>query len=197
MSGGYAERATGTLYVHECTLAHHGDLDARPRFTLLLGGALMVTEAVPAGASSGSIVQALWFRFLVRAALALLAFGALSFAANRSRAFQSEFAARFWFDDWLWLSSVSAAIVAGLLFGLATWLPFGKIRFLPSRLALAAATLVPVAHFWWLADGHALGGWLGTLYWFDDLGIQFVMAALAGVAIASGFRAKDSTPAAE
>ena len=154
-----------------------------------------MTEAVPAGASSGSIVQALWFRFLVRAALALLAFGALSFAAGRSRAYQ-ESAAIFRFDDWLWLSWVAAAIVAGLLFGLATWLPFGKIRFLPSRLALAAATLVPVAHFWWLADGHALGGWLGTLYWFDDLAIQFVMAALAGVAIASGFRAKDSTLAA-
>jgi hypothetical protein len=155
----------------------------------------MVSEAVPAGASSGSIVQALWFRFLVRAALALLTFGALSFATGRSRAYQ-ESAATFRFDDWVWLSWVTAAIVAGLLFGLATWLPLGKIRFLPSRLALAAAALVPVAHYWLLAERHASGGWLGKLYWFDDLAIQFVMAALAGVAIASGFRAKDSTPAA-
>jgi hypothetical protein len=165
----------------------------------------MVTEAVPAGASSGSIVQALWFRFLVRAALALLAFGALSFASGRSRAYQ-ESAATLRFDEWLWLSWITAAIVAGLLFGLATWLPLGKIRFLPSRLALAAAALVPVAHYWLLAERHASGGWLGQLYWFDDLAIQFVwfddlaiqfvMAALAGVAIASGFRAKDSTPAA-
>jgi hypothetical protein len=31
----------------------------------------MVTESVPARASSGSIAQALWFSFLVRAALAL------------------------------------------------------------------------------------------------------------------------------
>ena len=37
----------------------------------------MVTDSVPTSASSGSIAQALWFRILVRAALALLAFGAL------------------------------------------------------------------------------------------------------------------------
>jgi hypothetical protein len=68
---------------------------------------------------------------------------------------------------------------------------------LPSRLALAAAALVPVTHFWWVAiEGHASGGWLGSFYWFHDLGIQFVMAALAGVAIASGFRRRTSTPAA-
>jgi hypothetical protein len=157
----------------------------------------MVTESVPARASSGSIAQALWFRFLVRAALALLAFGALYFAADRSLAFRVDSAANFRFDELLWVSWVTATVVAGLLFGLATWLPFAKIRFLPSRLALAAAAIVPIAHFWWVAiEGHTSGGWLGSFYWFHDLGIQFVMAALAGVAIASGFRRRTSTPAA-
>ena len=157
----------------------------------------MVTDSVPARDSTGSIAQAPWFRFLVRAALALLAFGALSFAADRSLAFRLDSAVNFRFDDWLWLSWATATLVAGLLFGLATWLPFAKIRFLPSRLALAAGALVPVTHFWWVAiEGHASGGWLGSFYWFHDLGIQFVMAALAGVAIASGFRRRTSTPAA-
>lgn len=150
-----------------------------------------MTESVSARVPSGSIAQALWFRFFVRAALALSAFGALYFAADRSLAFRVDSAANFRFDYWLWLSWVISTIVGGLLFGLATWLPFAKIRFLPSRLGLAAAALVPVAHFWWVAiEGHMSGGWLGRFYWFHDLGIQFVMAALAGVAIASGFRAK-------
>jgi hypothetical protein len=46
----------------------------------------MVTDAVPARASRDSIVQARRFRLLVRAALALLAFWALSFAADRYQA---------------------------------------------------------------------------------------------------------------
>ena len=157
-----------------------------------------MTESVSARAPSGSIARALWFRFFVRAALALSAFGALYFAADRFLAFRVDSAANFRFDHWLWLSWVIATIVGGLLFGLATWLPFAKVRFLPSRVALAAAALVPVAHFWWVViEGHASGGWLGSFYWFHDLGIQSVMAALAGVAIASGFRTKDPTPAAE
>jgi hypothetical protein len=43
----------------------------------------MATDAVPARASGGSIAQAGWFRFVVRAAIALLAFWTLSFAADR------------------------------------------------------------------------------------------------------------------
>ena len=158
----------------------------------------MATDAVPTRAPGGSIIQARWFRFFVRTALALLAFAALSVAENRYEAFGLDAAATSRFDDWLWLSWIGATVTAGLLFGLATWLPVTRIRYAWSRLLLAALSLAPIVQFWWVAiDGHASGGWLGRFYWFDDLSIQFVMALLAGVAIASGFRTKDSMPAAE
>ena len=122
---------------------------------------------------------------------------ALSFAQVRYRAFLMEFSARH--DGSLFLSWAGATIAVGLLFGLATWLPFAKLRFLPSRLLLAAVALLPLARFWWAyIEGHGpTGGWLGRFYWFDEAAIQFVMAALAGVAIASGFRAKRFRPAPE
>ena len=89
--------------------------------------------------------------------------------------------------------SVGATVVAGLLFGLATWLPFTRVRYLPSRLLLAAAVLVPVAHFWmiFLTYGEDRTGWLWQIHWFDTIEVQ-VFAALAGVAIASGFRSQES-----
>jgi hypothetical protein len=150
-------------------------------------------EAVPGRASSGSVIQAWWFRFLVRAALALLAFWALWFAQDRFHAFSLHRAASLSYDNSLWLLSIGATIAAGLLFGLATWLPFTRIRYLPSRLLFAAAALGPVAHFWLIILDHHVRptGWLWRAYWFDlSVDVQFVFAALAGVAIASGIRAK-------
>ena len=153
----------------------------------------MATETVPAHASGGRVVEAWWFGFLVRSALALLALWTLWFAADRYRVFELEASAIFRYDTSLWLTWVGAMVAAGFLFGLATWLPFAKVRFLPSRLLLAALALLPLAHFWWVAiEGHGSGGWLARFYWFDGAQIQFVSSALAGVAIASGFRAKAS-----
>lgn len=149
----------------------------------------MATDAVPARASSDSIVEAWWFRFLVRIALALLALWMLSFASDRYAAFVRDRSANFRYDDSLWLSWVGATVAAGFLFGLATLLPFVKVRYLPSRLLVAALALLPLAHFWWLFQGDVgSGGWLARFYWFDGVHPQSVLAALAGVAIASGFR---------
>jgi len=133
---------------------------------------------------------------VVRTILALLALWALYFADRRYGVFQQDFQANFRMDVWLWLSSVGSSAAAGLLFGLAAWLPFARVRYLWSRLLLAALVFLPVAHFWlfwgYLASrGHAVGGWLAT-DWFWGQGPQFVLAALGGVAIASGFRAKGS-----
>jgi hypothetical protein len=98
------------------------------------------------------------------------------------------------YDNSLWLLSVGATIAAGLLFGLAAWLPFTRIRYLPSRLLLAAVALVPVAHFWLIILNHHVRptGWLWRAYWFDlSVEMQFVLAGFAGVALASGFRVTD------
>jgi hypothetical protein len=176
------------------------ELDEPSRWAsqLRLGFALEVSmaHAVHPRAASGSLIQAWWFRFLVRAALVLLAFGALWFAEDRFHALlvqESAPSSNLSFDNSLWLLSVGAAVATGLLFGLAAWLPFTRIRYLPSRLMLAAVALVPVAHFWWtVLERHARPtGWLWRAYWFDlSVEVQFVLAALAGVAIASGFRAR-------
>jgi hypothetical protein len=159
----------------------------------------MATDAVTARTSSGPIVEAWWFRFLVRTALALLAFWMLSFAADRFTAFLLQAAEERRYDGSMWLWWAGATVAAGILFGLATCPPFVKIRFLPSRLLLAAVALVPVAHLWWvlIEDGAASGGWLGRFYWFDEGTIQFPMAALAGVAIASSFTAEREHPATD
>ncbi len=84
--------------------------------------------------------------------------------------------------------------MAGLLFGLAACLPFTRIPYLPSRLLLAAVALVPVVHFSWIIlDQHVdPASWLWRAYWFDfSFEMQFVLAGFAGVALASGYRAKD------
>jgi hypothetical protein len=131
---------------------------------------------------------------LVRTALALLAFWALWFAQDRYGTFRVRLSPFFTYDNSLWLLSVVSTIAAGLLFGLAAWLPFTRIRYLPSRLLLAAVALVPVAHFWWIfLNQHGRPtGWLWRAYWFDwSAETQFVLAGFAGVALASGFRAKD------
>ena len=59
----------------------------------------------------------------LRTALAVLAFWALSFAADRYHSFVLRAQVDFHYDDSLWLASVGATVAAGLLFGLATWLP--------------------------------------------------------------------------
>jgi hypothetical protein len=133
----------------------------------------------------------------VRTALALLAFWMLSVAADRYAAFARDASMHFRYNNSLWLPWLGATVAVGLLFGLATWLPLTKVRFLPSRLLLAAAALLPIAQFWVLVQGHATSGWLRQAYWFDGEPTQFLLASLAGVAIASGFRAKGSRPVSE
>ena len=97
----------------------------------------MATDAVPARASGGSIAQAGWFRFVVRAAIALLAFWTLSFAADRYIAFVRDGAPNR-YDDSLWLFSVGAMVVAGALFGLATWLSFTRVGSATASMMLRA-----------------------------------------------------------
>jgi hypothetical protein len=159
----------------------------------------MATDAVPARASSTSIAEAWWFRFLVRAVLVVLAFLMLRLAADQLRTLSLGRSVSLQLDTTLWLESIGSTVAAGLLFGLATWLPFTSVRLLPSRLVLAVVALLPVAHFWWgFVEGHATpGGWLGSVYWFDNVQSQFAFAGLAGVAIASVLGTRRSDPSTD
>ena len=90
---------------------------------------------------------------------------------------------------------MGAAVAGGLLFGLATWLPFTSVRFVWSRLLLAAVAFVPIAQFWWVwiyqLQGE-VGDWLFRADWFFAAPAQTALAVLTGVAIASGVRVKRS-----
>jgi len=116
------------------------------------------------------------------------AFLMLRLASDQLRTWELRHAATMQPETSPWIASIGSAVTAGVLFGLATWFSFTRIRFLPSRLLLAAVTLLPVAHFWWtLIEGHVGTGAVNASYWFDGFDSQFVFAALVGVAIASCF----------
>ena len=156
----------------------------------------MAVDAVSASSSRRG-VGAWWLLLIVRTIIALLALWAIAFAADRYDVFFVDFQMQFRMDTWLWLSWIGAAAGAGLLFGLAVCLPFARVRYAWSRLLLAAVALVPIAQFWWvfiyqLQRHREAGGWLASVDWLMDPQSQFALAALAGVAIASGFRAKAS-----
>ena len=72
----------------------------------------MGTHAVPARGSGASLVDERWFRFLLRAAIALLAFLALWFAARSATGRSSSSARRPSDpDDALWFSWVAATVI--------------------------------------------------------------------------------------
>ena len=154
-----------------------------------------MTYAVPAQRTKDSIGDAWWFRLAVRTVLVVLALWSLTFATDQLQTLARRAATDARYDNTLWLMWLGATIASGLLFGLATWLPFTSVRFLPSRVLLAGLMLAPLARFWWVVvQMHGGDGWLWRGYWFDGIQIQFVLAAFAGVAIASGFRVKGLRP---
>jgi hypothetical protein len=136
-----------------------------------------------------------WVRPVMRTALALLAMWALYFADDRYTAFSRTNSYDFGFHTGLWLSWAALVVLAGFLFGLAAWFPFTKVRYLWSRLLLAALALLPLAHYLYVFGyqvphtGSSGSGWIGR-QWYVLSGVvaQTASAALVGVALASGFR---------
>ena len=99
----------------------------------------MVADSVPRQASSDSLVQSQWLRLVLRAALAALAFWMLYVAVERFDVFLKESAGSFRFDDSTWLTWLGATMAAGFLFGLATSLPFEKLRYFQKTISFLVA----------------------------------------------------------
>ncbi|SRR6266545_935766 len=140
-----------------------------------------------------------WLRFVARATLALLAMWTLHLAQNRFASLLENYSSTFHLDTGLWLGWVGTSAGAGFLFGLAALLPFSRVRFLWSRLLLAGLALLPVVQYWliWgylLPRRHTMSGWFVTTSGWFDIGTQLALTVLAGVAIASGFRAENAEP---
>jgi hypothetical protein len=139
-------------------------------------------------------------RFVARAILALLAMWSLHLAQNRFASFQQNYSSTFHMNLGLWLAWIGVSAGAGFLFGLAVLFPFSRVRYQWGRLLLAAVAFLPVAQFWliWgylLPRRHTMSGWfVTTSRWFDGAGTQLALTVLAGVAIASGIRAKNAEP---
>jgi len=150
----------------------------------------MATDVVPGRALRGSSVDAWWWlRFLIRTALALFSFLLLAPADDRFRSWMASSNDQ-QLDNSLWLAWVGLLVAAGVVFGLATWFPFTKVRYVPSRLLLALLALLPLGQFWWVFLRPQPEGPFGQFRWFDNFQLQFVFAVLAGAAIASGFQAR-------
>jgi hypothetical protein len=151
--------------------------------------------AVPASSARARIAGEWWIHPIVRMVLAVLASWVLAFAEDRHVAFENDWIANFEMDAGMWLAWLGPTVAAGFLLGLATWLPFAKVRYLWSRLLLAVLALVPIAQFW-LLFGYQVRGpaerWLFRVDWFFGWPSQTALAVLVGVAIASGFRAAGS-----
>ena len=88
----------------------------------------MASDVVRAAPMSTSILEAWWFRLVVRAVLAMLAFLMLRLSADQLRTLSLGHSVDLRFDTSLWLESIGSTVAAGLLFGLATWFPFTKVR---------------------------------------------------------------------
>ena len=145
-----------------------------------------------------SFLEAPWFRLAARAVLALLALWLVHLGSDRYVLFTKDYLSALGVMDLgSWLLWVGSYAGAGLVFGLAAWLPFTSVRYLWSRLLLAAVAFLPLAHFWlvvfYLARRHPVGGWLAT-DWFWDVASQTALAVLGGVAVASGFRPTSPIP---
>jgi hypothetical protein len=156
----------------------------------------MAVNAVPASRLH-PLLNARWFRRTCRVVLALLALWAVHLDVGRLSVYRSEFAASFDFDGGAWLAWLAPAMAAGFLFGLATWLPLGRVRYRWSRLLLAALALAPLAQYWYvfvLHHGSGGFGFVRTHMWFADAGSQTALAILVGVAVASVFGTAASAP---
>lgn len=116
----------------------------------------------------------------------------LSLGQGRFAAWREQYAADVTFHMDLWVQWVGLVTLAGLAFGLAAWLPRTPLSYRWGRVALVGilplALLVHVAFLWGYALPHA---WnlphLLERQFFVAVGPQFVLAALFGVSLASGF----------
>jgi len=137
---------------------------------------------------------------LIRLALAAGALALLWRAGDRLQEWSGRAAVESEFKTGLWFSWVIPAILAGIVFGLAIWLPRGRTPYRWGRaLLLALPPLLLLLQFylvWGVALPHdiSLPGFLtrSTPLW--DAGPQFALAAFAGIAITSGFAEEDREP---
>jgi phosphoglycerol transferase MdoB-like AlkP superfamily enzyme len=135
---------------------------------------------------------------LVRVVLVVGAMVLLRFAESRYVAWRQEGTANFHYQLSGWLLWVGLAALAGLAFGLAGWMPWGRMRFRWTRallLGVVPLILLTLLRLWF--GGVRLPSSLWRAFSWLDTGPQFVLATLLGVAVASGFAPRTERPRSE
>jgi hypothetical protein len=130
--------------------------------------------------------------------LALLA-GSLALVWRAERAheeWERRAAVEFQFKNGLWFAWIISALVAGIVFGLALWLPRGHAAYRWGRAAILGVPPLLLLLHYWVVFGLSvhLPGLLGRPTPFWESGPQFALAAFAGIAITSGFAEPDEEP---
>jgi len=149
----------------------------------------------PGAAVSGRTNR--WATPAVRIVLFAAAMVAL-WAAQRGYAhFQETFALTFHWSTAAWLNWTGPAAAAGLLLGLGAspfrrggyrWKVAVLLGVVPVLLLAHGALLFPLArHNVHVAD-------LDRVFFFDDLGVQWALAVMVGVAVAAGFLSAPAAP---
>ncbi|MFB3739368.1 MAG: SPFH domain-containing protein [Candidatus Velamenicoccus archaeovorus] len=137
----------------------------------------------PARAPRGPLAQ------IVRFALLVGALAVLWRAETRFEEWQLRATTEFSFKTGLWFSWVIPTILAGIVFGLAVWLPRGRAGYRWIRSLLLALPPLALLLQYWVVFGSKvdLPGILGRSTPFWEPGPQFALGVFAGVAIVSGF----------
>jgi len=157
---------------------------------------VVTEEPTPSEPSSRRKLDLLW---VLRLILVVGALALLWLAQHRYEVWQERYSSEFKPNVELWLEWVGLAVLSGLAFGLAAWLPSGRLSYRWGRvLLLGVFPLLALVHFaLFLQYGQDLPSFLGDYVWFYmSLGPQFALAVMLGVAIAAGFAPSERTSSA-
>jgi hypothetical protein len=152
-----------------------------------------MAASVESGRARPSTLNTVLNTLLPLLLLVLTGAGLLSLGQRRFAAWQEQLATDFTFHMELWVQWVGLVALSGLAFGLAAWFPRTPFSYRWGRVALVGILpLAMLVHFV-LLWGYALPrDWslpdlLERQSFYFAVGPQFVLAALIGVSVASGF----------
>jgi hypothetical protein len=138
-------------------------------------------------------------RWVLRLILVVGAMALLWLAQHRLDTWQVRYSSEFKPHVELSLEWVGLAVLSGLAFGLAAWLPSGRLSYRWGRvLLLGVLPLLAQVHVTlFLQFRQDLPSFFGHYVWFYmNLGPQFALAVMLGVAIAAGFAPSERTSGA-
>lgn len=159
-----------------------------------------MAASVRSGRARPSTANTVLNTLLLPLLLVLTGLVLLSLGQERFAAWQEQYGADLTFHMGPWIQWVGLVALSGLAFGLAAWFPRTPFSYRWGRVALVGilplAMLVHVAFLFGYAVPHEWSVWgftyaLERRFSYFAVGPQFVVAALLGVSVASGFAPRE------